>query len=211
MSHKLIAAAVALAALALPATAWSFKLQKPEMTNAGTFTFGGGLNISSLTITDKLEVAGMDVEAESSSTTIGIAPSIGYFVMDSLEIGVLLDYHSSSVEPEEGDAVESSGFGIGAYGAYYFPWLKGNAMFPYIGASFRYLSETPGEDTEVSGYDIRPGVGLMLAIGSRTGGWMKLAVDYQIMSTTTELDGDEAGTRDTSGLVVGAGFGLYLQ
>lgn len=144
-------------------------------------------------------------------TTIAIAPQIGYFVMNGLEIGALLDYHSTTTEPEGGDELETSGFGIGAYVAYYFPWLEGNAMYPYIGASARYLSETPGEDIEESGYDLRPGVGLMLAIGSRTGGFMKLDVAYQIRSMTTEVDGDEAGTSDTSGLAIGLGFGLYIH
>lgn len=208
MSKKLLAAAVALTALALPATAWSFKLQKPEMTNKGTFTFGGGLNIASLTITDTPE--GGD-GADTDSTAIGIAPNIGYFVIDSLEIGVLLDYHSASSKPEGGDEVESSGFGVGLYGAYYFNFLEGNALYPYIGASFRYLSDTLGEDLESSGTDIRPGIGLMMAIGSRTGGWMKLGVDYQLKSTTATFDGDDVGTQDTSGVVVGLGFGLYLQ
>lgn len=208
MSHKLIAAAVALAALALPATAWSFKLERPEMIQSGTFTFGGNLSFAALTETNTPK--GGD-DAETSVSRFGIAPNIGYFVMDGLEIGAMLDYHQASSEPDGGDKAETSGYGVGLYGAYYFNFLKDNALFPYVGVSLRYLSETPGEDLEVSGTDIRPGIGLMLAIGGRTGGFMKLGVDYQIMSTTAEFDGDEIGTQDTSGIVIGMGFGLYIH
>lgn len=209
MSRKLLGALVAAAFLVVPATAWSFKLQKPEMTNKGTFTFGGGLNLAFLT--DTIEIDGVDGDAEVSRSTIGIAPQIGYFAMDNLEIGVLLDYHSSTTEPDGGDAVETSGYAVGAGVAYYFNFMEKNALYPYVGASVRYQSDTPAEDVTVSGTDIRPGVGLMLAVGSRTGGFMKLGLDYQILSLSTENDGDEVSTTSTSGVVVGLGFGLYLQ
>lgn len=208
MSHKLFAAAVAIAALALPATAWSFKLQKPEMVDAGTITFGGDLEFSSLTTTTKVG----DNESDSESTSFGIAPRIGYFVIDNLELGGELAYQSETSKPDGGDESESSAFGIGAFVHYYFRVLEGNALYPYLGARFRYISATPGEDIEVSGTSIAPGAGLMLAIGSRTGGFMKLDVAYEINSLTTKVDGvdDEAET-DVSGIVVGLGFGLYLH
>lgn len=209
MANRLILSGVAAAALALPSAALAFKLQKPEFPEGGTFTFGGNLNFNSTTT--EVELDGVDGSSETSTTEFGIQPRIGYFVIPNLEIGVGLGYRSTTTEPEGGDEVETSGFNVGLYAAYYFRFLEGNALYPYVGVGFDYFSETPGEDTEVSGTDIRPGIGLALAIGSRTGGFMKLGIDYQIRSATTEFDGDEVSTASTSGVVVGLGFGLFIH
>lgn len=209
MTKRLLIALITAAGLVVPSAALAFKLQKPEYPEAGTFTFGGGLNLAFTT--DETELEGVDGSSESSTTAFGIAPKIGYFVIPNLEIGVGFGYNSTTVEPEEGDEVESSGFNVGAFAAYYFRFLERNALYPYVGIGFDYFSQTPAEDTEVSGTDIRPGVGLALAIGSRTGGFMKLGIDYQIRSATTEFDGDEVSTTSTSGVVIGLGFGLYIH
>jgi hypothetical protein len=206
MANRLILSGVAAAALALPSAALAFKLQKPEFPEGGTFTFGGNLTFAS--VTDEPEEGdGVD------STTFAIAPRIGYFVIPNLEIGVGLGYQSTT--SGEGDSeVESSGFNVGLYGAYYFRFLEGNALYPYVGVAFDYFSQTPGEDIETSGTDIRPGIGLALAIGSRTGGFMKLGIDYQIRSSTTEIEvaGDTVEAESSrSGVVVGLGFGLYIH
>lgn len=210
MSKRLLVSGLAAAALALPSAAMAFKLQKPEFPEGGTFTFGGNLNFASTTT--EIELEGVDATGEVSTTAFGIAPQIGYFVIPNLEIGVRLGYQSTTTEPKGGDESETSGFNVGLYGAYYFRFLERNALYPYVGVAFDYLSLTPeAEDTEISGTDIRPGIGLALAIGSRTGGFMKLGIDYQIRSTTTEVDGDEASNESTSGVVVGLGFGLYIH
>lgn len=209
MSKRLLVSGLAAAALALPSAAMAFKLQKPEFPEAGTFTFGGNLNFAATT--NEREVDGVDGTSEESVTAFGIQPQIGYFVIPNLEIGVRLGYQSTTTEPEEGDEEETSGFNVGLYGAYYFRFLERNALYPYVGVAFDYFSQTPGEDTEDSGTDIRPGIGLALAIGSRTGGFMKLGIDYQIRSLTREFDGDEVHTDSTSGVVVGLGFGLYIH
>lgn len=204
MSKRLFVSGLAAAALALPSAAMAFKLQKPEFPEGGTFTFGGNLTFES--VTDEPEEGdGTD------STNFAIAPRIGYFVIPNLEIGVGLGYRSSTSGEGESE-VESSGFNVGLYGAYYFRFLERNALYPYVGVAFDYFSDSPNDDTEVSGTDIRPGIGLALAIGSRTGGFMKLGVDYQIRSSTVEIDGaDGEAEFSRSGVVVGLGFGLYIH
>lgn len=208
MSHKLLAAAVALAAFAIPATAWSFKLERPEMIKAGTFTFTGNVELASLTTADE-----DDNEADSSTFDLGVG--VGYFVMPSLEIGLRAGYGSAS---DDGPA-EASNFLIGAAIAYYFPWLKDNALFPYLGLTLDYASASitnDDADSEItsSGIAVRPAGGLMLAIGGRTGGFMKLDAGYLYNPVTTESKiGDISGDAETtrSGLTVGLGFGLFLR
>lgn len=211
MSHKLIAAVVATAALALPATAWSFKLEKPEMTDAGTFTFGGELDFRSLTT--EIE----DVDGDSEATTVGIGFNIGYLVINSLEVGARLGVRSGSGDGE----ADLLGFNIGAYGAFYAQWLKGNALFPYATISVDYSSVTSESEvgdtkteSNTSGPIVRGAAGIMLAIGGRTGGFMKVDIGYEYASWTTETESDGNSTDfegTTSGPTAQLGFGLYIH
>lgn len=142
-----------------------------------------------------------------------LAPKVGYFVMPNLEVGLGLHYRSSSSKTGDADEVETSGFGVGAYGHYYFRFMEKNALYPYVGIGLDYQSDEVPDVSTTSGTDIKPGVGLALAIGSKTGGFMKLDLGYLIRSRTVSLEIDGADDVDvsTSGIVVGLGFGLYLR
>jgi len=210
MTKRLLIAIVTAAGLVVPSAALAFKLQKPEYVQAGTFTFGGNLAFSSLTTEPE------EGDGESTSTNFAIQPRIGYFVMPNLELGLGLGYQSESSEVDAGvgDPIESgaSGFNIGAGLAYYFNFLERNALYPYVGINVDYASTSPDEgDASASTISILPGVGLALAIGSRTGGFMKLGIDYAYkMNTFDPGEGDEIEST-TSGIQVGLGFGLYIH
>ncbi len=210
MSRLSLAAVVALVALALPATAWSFKLEKPERTDAGTITFTGALDFSSLTT--EIE----DVDGDSDVTLFGVGLGVGYLVMNSLEIGGNLGVGTASGD----DDSSTLGFNIGAFAAFYAQWLKGNALFPYAQLSVDYNSTSTeneiGEETvetTTSGPTIRGAAGIMLAIGGRTGGFMKVDIGYEYYSWTIESDAD--GAEDIEGTTSGPsamlGFGLYIH
>ncbi len=210
MTKRLLIALAAAAGLVVPSAALAFKLQKPEFVEAGTFTFGGNLAFASLTTEPE------EGDGSTTDTTFAIQPRIGYFVMPNLELGLGLGYQSvsSEIDPGAGDTTESgaSGFNIGAGLAYYFNFLERNALFPYIGFAVDYATMSPDEgDASTSTISILPGVGLALAIGSRTGGFMKLGIDYAYrMNTFDPGEGDEIEST-TSGVQVGLGFGLYIH
>lgn len=208
MPLRMITALAAAALLAVPAAAHAFKLQKPELVEAGTITFGGGLTFESLSSEPDIDNADT-----TDTTTIGIAPRVGYFVMPNLEVGLGLHYRSATSKTGSADEIETSGFGVGAYGHYYFRFLEKNALYPYVGIGLDYQSDELPDVSTTSGTDIKPGIGLALAIGSKTGGFMKLDLGYLIRSRTTsfEMDGLDDLDVSTSGLVVGLGFGLYLR
>ena len=92
----------------------------------GTMSAGGTLGWSSSTY-----------DGEAVSSTLTIAPSIGYFAMDNLGVNFILSMETAT--PEGGDGVTTTAFGLGA--KYYM-----NSM--YAGGSFNSL--TAGEADAVN-------------------------------------------------------------
>lgn len=206
MTKRLLIALATAAGLVVPSAALAFKLQKPEFVQAGTFTFGGDLSFYTLT-EEPEEGDGVDTSG------FAVQPRIGYFVIPNLELGLGLGYKSDTTPlPGTDDELERTTFNIGAELAYYFNFLERNALYPYVGIGFDYASAgNDATDDTTSTISVLPGIGLALAIGSRTGGFMKLGIQYAYKMNTFEPEtGDDVETT-TSGIQIGLGFGLYIH
>ncbi|MFC0604829.1 outer membrane beta-barrel protein [Winogradskyella pulchriflava] len=74
-----------------------------------------------------------DKNTETKSNGFNLSPTVGYFISDDLAIGGSLSYASFKEEVAGTDVSEESGFGVGAFGRYYFLDLgerfKTNAEF----------------------------------------------------------------------------------
>ena len=146
--------------------------------------------------------------ADNSITTIGIMPSVGYFVAPSIMVGGQIVYVSSS----QGDDKMTT-FSVGPVVGYYFNLdatrteVKG-AIYPYVKGFFLYGQnklEWTGSDatTDVMSFGGQGGAVFMLsnAIG--------LNASVRFQSDSFKPEGADESTTGTS-LQVGAGITAFL-
>ncbi|MGI6073152.1 MAG: outer membrane beta-barrel protein [Fermentimonas sp.] len=134
-----------------------------------------------------LQVSSSKVEgAESSTTTVIFNPSVGYFVMDGLSVGL-----SANVLKSGG----STEYAILPSAKYYFPF---DMVFkPYVGLGLGYGGVSG--DNDASGFALAAGGGLTYLINSNVG--VNLGLEYQ------RIDYDGAVNNSFGGLV---GFSLFF-
>jgi outer membrane protein len=121
-----------------------------EFAKKGVVELGGNVGFTSIT-------AIADGKSASNSTTIfQISPTVGYFVMDGLEIGIdPLELGYAGTSATSGLTTLSEGsytmtmVGIWAFGAYHF--LTGGNAFPYLQALVGYTSESETGSPGASG------------------------------------------------------------
>jgi hypothetical protein len=141
---------------------------------------------------------------------------VGYFVFANrsiaLELALQAGLQTSSSETDGKAGASSSAWQAGLDIPLYFKALKKHRIFPFLHAAVLMKSVTtrldPDQDpAEQSGLDLRLGAGGTLALGAKSGGFMKLSIDYVIRNDL--LDKDQNG-QDISGLEAGLGFGLFF-
>ncbi len=199
---KNLATVVGLCLLLVPALAFGqVKLQKARFAQKGKFHLGGGLNYSS---TSSKMTKPTETDATDSSS-FGFMPAIGYFVIDGLEVGAIIDYTSSS----EGDA-DSSRFALGPQVAYYYK--ASPVLYPYGRAAWVFnLSEDNGDDAEYGGNKLRVGAGVGVAFGHKVGGLLSLGLDYVRDARTMKPKGaSDTMEFETTGFELNGGFSIYF-
>ncbi|KPH14505.1 OmpW family outer membrane protein [Chryseobacterium sp. ERMR1:04] len=140
MKKLLLAGAVAL-----------FGLSNAQMTK-GDWVFSGntGLGFNNSTRTYKVEGESTDGPKVS---TITFTPSVGYFVMDKLAVGIDLDLISTTTKVSGGSfgidfksKSTSTNFSVMPTATYYF--VNGTKFVPYLGAGVGFATEkTKSTDT----------------------------------------------------------------
>ena len=61
-----------------------------------------------------------DKNFDEKSSGFNISPQVGYFLTDDIAIGGIISFNSFKEEVSGTDVLDLSGFGIGAFGRYYF-------------------------------------------------------------------------------------------
>ena len=200
------ATAIALALLLVPALAFGqIKLQKARFAQKGKIHFGGAMSYSSMT----------DDDSDCNNSDFSFRPQVGYFVMPGLEIGGIIDYHSHTHAPDEGDDSSSSELSLGPRVAYYHKVSP--VIFPFGHASLVYMVSADDDawgDTvdSVSGYTMRLGVGMAVPFGHKVGGVLSIGLDYVKKSYTTEFKTEGMDDQETelSGFELGTGITIYF-
>jgi outer membrane protein len=114
-------------------------------TNQGSISIGGALGFSSY----KLEN-----ETESTETTFGVMPQLGYFIADGMEIGIIGEFSVNNDEGVFGDT-KTTTFAAGPFFKYYM--FTSNEKFAFtLGASalFGAIKESPEAGDDVKGSEI---------------------------------------------------------
>ena len=150
-------------------------------------------------------------EGKAEPSKFGLAPTIGYMVIDNLQINVGVAYRSETDGAEGDNETKTSAWAVAPGVRYYFDQLSKKNLFPSIGLDYAFGKETTekgsGESEDSLG-TLTVGAGITQALGAAQGGFLTLGIDY-VMATVTP-DGEGEKDRKDSGLDVSLRFGLYF-
>ena len=196
MKNLLVAAAALMLLVPAVSNAQGVKMTQSHFNKKGKMSLSGNL----LSFDN---IKGED--AEESPSNMGIAPMVGYMVMDNLQVNFGLAY-STSTDGADTEATQSMWM-VAPGVRYYLDMMSKNNLFPSVGASYAMgaMTSEPG-DVSMDMSEIRVGAGITQAMGGAQGGHMTLNLDYTMNTLTMDgMDDMKSG-----GLDVSVGFGLYF-
>jgi len=129
MKKILLAGAVAL-----------FGLSNAQMTK-GDWVFSGNTGLGFNSIDTKTKVEGQTYDGAKVST-FSVTPSVGYFVIDKLAVGIDLGFTNLTTK-EDGDKTTISSFSVMPTATYYF--ANSSKLVPFLGAGIGYASNKTKE------------------------------------------------------------------
>ena len=101
-----------------------------QYTDQGNFMLGSTFGLSAAKSTISHSAGDGEASVENpTSTLFTISPSVGYFVLDELAIGISMDYTFSQVRSAEGEKNEDSNVLFGPFARYYLPIADDMAVF----------------------------------------------------------------------------------
>ena len=189
-----------------------------QYTSQGNFMIGStfGLSAANSTITQKAEGGNVSTE-NPTHVQLGIAPSVGYFLLDGLGLGIGLDYTFNQVRKGEGERNEDSDILFGPFARYYFPLTDDMAFF--LEGSFGFGNSR--DDMEIGGQpqNIRTnitalGIGPGLTIFSTSSIGIEALLKYNYARSTfdTNIGGISAKTTtETNQFDFSVGIRLYFS
>lgn len=124
MKKLLLAGAVAL-----------FGLSNAQMTK-GDWVVSGNTGLGFNNVTTTVKVGSESVDGPKVNT-FSISPSVGYFVIDKLAVGIELGYVNSTIK-YEGLKSKTSNFSVMPTATYYF--TNSSKLVPFLGAGIGYAS-----------------------------------------------------------------------
>lgn len=162
-----------------------------SMAQKGSWYIGGLVGISS----SKDEDTGSGVESVSSSWAL--APEIGTFLSDDLQLGLALGITGSKQTFDGDDVFKSTSIDPTIYGRKFFSVTDNFSLFTGLYLSFISETDTDYVPTTVefktSGFGGRVGVGVAYALSPR----FTAVGQYGLLgfeSTKTKVDGDETSS-----------------
>ncbi|MEQ1747041.1 MAG: outer membrane beta-barrel protein [Saprospiraceae bacterium] len=142
-----------------------------------------GTSLSAQTQTGSIMIGGNAGFSSSDGTTsIEIAPSLGFFVMDQLAVGGTISFANTS-----SDLADATGIGIGPFVRYYFMG-EGSARV-FAQGNFDWISLKVGDADAVTGTAFGGGAGVSIFLNDH------VAIDGLVGYTSSSIgEGDAVGT-----------------
>ncbi len=175
-----------------------------QVTTGGNFVIGSTLGFSNadskITVNDG---AGDKSEANPTSTQFNLAPSIGYFVIDNLALGIRMDYTFARVVEDEPllDGSErktrDSDLLFGPFGRYYWPIADDMAFFFEAGFGFGNSSDIQniaGERQSINTNIFAVGIGPGFTVISSSAVGIEALLKYNY--ARSDFDTQVAGVRN---------------
>jgi outer membrane protein len=174
-------------------------------TEKGNWVFGGNTSLSFASTKAKVEVDGNEVDGDLTSTVFSVTPSVGYFVIDNLAVGLDLSFTSNKNDNGDTDVTTSS-FSVLPMGTYFFD--AGESFKPYVGAGVGLISTSSGDEdiNKSSGLAIRGKGGVAYFLNE------SIALDFSVQylnSSQKNKENSDVVTKNSS-FGVGFGFSIFL-
>jgi outer membrane autotransporter protein len=153
---------------------------------------------------EKTKFDGNDV---SKQTTFSLTPAVGYFFVDNLAAGLLLDVSSSKAESETSDAEsKNSTFSVGPFVRYYLQqkiFFQADLGFGSSKSEFSSGGSTSDSDYSVFSFGLGAGYAAMISD--------RVAIEPMLRwgSLSEKADGADEPLI-TSGISIGVGVAVYL-
>ncbi|MET3537843.1 OmpW family outer membrane protein [Chryseobacterium limigenitum] len=211
MKKLLLAGAVAL-----------FGLSNAQMTK-GDWVISGSTGFSFNNTTQKQTVGSESADGPKVST-INFTPSVGYFVMDKLAVGIDLDLTSITTKFDVSDISYKSkstltNFSVMPTATYYF--ANGTKFVPYIGAGAGFATNktkssetlagvTDSSDDTASGFTwkVKGGVNYMITQSFA----LNVGLSYNQFTSKQDIDGTSDQLKNKyNNFGVNAGFSYFIK
>lgn len=178
---------------------YSFQLSFGQIAK-GTWSIGPDVDYSH----SKTEIDGFDIESTSSDLQLGA--SIGYYVIDNLEIGITTGIFSSKDEIDDFEST-SSGFFIGPNIQYKIA-LSDQFYLP-LGGGFTFNSARTEDDrpdeTKLSGISYNVFAGIEFVANKKLGAFLHIGPEFgTLKEDESELE------FDATLIAAGIGFRFYF-
>ncbi|UOE42053.1 porin family protein [Chryseobacterium suipulveris] len=180
-------------------------------TEKGSWVIGGSTTLGFNSVSTKYSGGGQSADGPTVST-ITVTPSVGYFVIDKLAVGV--DLGVTSITSKQGNTKDTvSSFTVMPTGTYYF--RNAGNIIPYVGAGVGYGSVTQSgtynnqsvSDSE-SGFAWKAKGGLVYLINQTVG--IDLGVGYNQFTSKKNYSGVDVTTQ-VGTIGANLGFSLFLK
>lgn len=172
-------------------------------TEKGNWVFSGNTSISFASTKAKVEVDGNESGGELSSSVFTLTPSLGYFVIDNLAVGLDLSYTSTKIDDDSVESTTSS-FAVLPMGTYFFE--AGDNFKPYVGVAGGLISTSSGDEdsNKSNGLAIRGKGGIAYFLNE------SIALDFSAQYVHTSQKNKENNDVVTNNNSFGVGFGFSI-
>ena len=102
---------------------------------------------------------------EDKSSSFEIAAQVGYFLTENIAIGGKVGYMSMKAEDAMGDTEDMSGFGVGAFGRYYFTPANQFSLFGQLAVDYASMEDKLA-DYKVNAFGAGLGFGMNYFVSS---------------------------------------------
>lgn len=188
-----------------------------QYTAQGNFMMGTTLGFSAATSTITQDYGTGDVAKENPTyTQFSIAPSIGYFLIDNLALGIGLDYTFNQVKNKSQATNKDSDLLFGPFARYYIPMTEDMSFFLEANFGFGNSSddqEVGGVPQNISTNIFAVGVGPGFTIFSSAAVGIETLVKYNFARSDfdTNIGGVRAKTTtETNQFDFSVGFRFYF-
>ncbi|MBC8754781.1 porin family protein [Kordia sp. YSTF-M3] len=174
-------------------------------TEKGKWVISGSTSISYATTNLTLEFDGEEISDDTKGSIFSLTPSVGYFVINNLAVGLDLSFASANNDNGTTDVTTSS-FSSILGGTYYFE--AGDKFKPFVGLGAGLISTSSGDDDSLksNGLALRGKGGLAYFVNQ------SLSIDFSVLYLNTNQKNKENSdlVSKNSSIAVGLGFSLFL-
>lgn len=174
-------------------------------TEKGAWVVSGKTGLGFNSISTTVKKAGNESTTGPKVNTFSIAPSVGYFVIPNLAVGLELNYMNVSTKYDNQESTNST-LGLLPNATYYFP--TGSEFRPYLGAGVGYGSNKDNDNESVNGLLWGVKGGFVYFLNSNIG--LDLGLGYNQFSNTQTISNVEYKT-NVGTFGVNAGISIFLK